>query len=101
MQCQLHRAVTVAPGTLDRDVFPGHPADGEGLENPIFPLDHKGGVLALGGFDGQQSRGGSATHGAIYGHVDTSPTGDFHDALQRVFIVHVDDIVGSHGLGHF
>ena len=49
--------------------------------------------------DGEQHRNRSGTGGAVERDVDALAAGDFHDALQRVFLLHVDDVVGAELFG--
>ena len=62
-------------------------------------LHHDDAALALERLDAEQDRDGAGAGGAVERDVDALAAGDLHDARERVFLLHVDDVIGAELLG--
>src|SRR5437588_6091671 len=62
-------------------------------------LHHDGAALALECFDAEEDRNGAGAGGAVERHVDAFAASDFHDARERIFLLHVDHVLGAQFFG--
>src|SRR5580693_1242694 len=46
-------------------------------------------------FDAEQDRNGTGAGGAIERNIDALAAGDSRDARERVFLLHIDDVIGA------
>ena len=98
---ELARLVAVAARALRGDRLHREAANGKVRELGHFALDDDGSGLAFHRLDAEQDRDGPRARGAIEHHVDTLVAGDLHDAGERIFLVHVDHMVGAKELRDF
>src|ERR1051326_7079182 len=101
LQGQLARLIGVATGALELRVFLGHPVDREIRESRHFvALDDQDARFALQGGDAEQHGRRTGARRAVDGDVDAFRY-DLTDSRRRVFLLHVDGVVGAESLGDF
>src|SRR5436190_14271522 len=101
LECQLAGLVAVAAGALHGDKLHREFLQREVRELAEFALRHDDAGLALERLDAEQDRNGTGAGGAVERHVNALAAGDLHDAGERVFLGHVDDVIGTELLGDF
>src|SRR5437588_1845004 len=94
-QRQLAGLVAVAAGALD-----GHGFDRDALEREVgefleLALHHDSPGLALHRLDTEEDRDGARAGRAIEHHIDALAAGDLLYARERIFLVHVDRVIGA------
>src|SRR5581483_4694328 len=100
-QRQLARLKAVAARALHGNELHGEFLQREVWELLHLALYHDRPAFALQRLDAEQDRDGAGAGGAIERDVDAFAVGDFLNARQRVFLLHVDDVIRAELFGDF
>src|SRR5882672_2862047 len=99
-QRELAGLVAVAASALDRDRLGRHALEREVREFLQLALHHDGSGLALHRLDAEQDWNGAGARGAVEHDVDPFAARDLLDALERILLLHIDDVVRAQLLRH-